>query len=517
MKFRKHFIIMCMLFSLAVAKVLENPAQRGFEIKLHNVNQVEMCISNYGKFAQTAAGVAGLIWPKNTGQTYVFGAGLWFGTIDSLTKDTLVTIGYICTGGGASEYCPGLSGMSHLDTCVRIYMYPSLWPPPQAIFPMAPQTPVSNQDSWCCFNDSNPDQHIPNDTRPIGIEVYQTVYCWTFPWIEDVIFLIYDIKNASHHNLRDCYVGIEVDPDVLDYDDDYCSAILKRTYFVNGEFFVVDNFAYAWDYEDSYFEPGAVGFDFLQTPFDLVPGQDKDGDGILDQYERDSSYYVTNLPPHRWDVDNDGVPDWRDASENPQLGLTSFQQFRPYYEPIGDTSRYKRMAGYDSNGVYNPYDTIIGYPDDVRFLMASGPFLLPQDSVLRIVLGIVLGEYEPDSPPGETLFVINDRWAQWQYDMNWFLSVKESQPTNSGIPALRILPNPGNRIVRISFSMMESQCVALKLYDMLGRMVKVVFEGHKTKGDYELQTNLGKIPPGTYFLVLETPTSRSVAKLVIIR
>jgi|GEM_PF-949158 len=507
----------CILFSIVVARSVKNPFERGFGKKVHNANLVEMWISNYGQFAQTLNGEAGLIWPKGSGQTYVFGAGLWLGTIDLLTGDTLVTIGYLCTG-GVSEYGCGLSGMSSADTNARIYMYPSLWPPPQGIFPMAPQIPVSNQDSWCCFNDSNPDHHMPGDTRPIGVEVYQTVYCWAFPWIEDVIFLIYDIRNASYHNLKNCYVGIEIDPDVLDGGlDDYCTAILKRTYFVNGEFFTVDNFAYAWDYDDSPYEPGAVGFDFLQTPFDLVPGQDKDNDGILDQYEQDSVYYVNNLPPNRWDVDNDGVPDWRDASENPQLGLTSFQQFRLGYEPIGDTSRYKRMAGYDSNGVYNPYDTIIGYPDDVRFLMASGHFQLPEDSIVRIALGIVLGEFEPGNPPGETLFVINDRWTQWQYDMNWFLNVKEQRKQEIETQLLRAMPNPAIGASRVSFSTGKPGIVSLKLYNVLGQMVKTIYEGYKTKGNHELNINLDGISAGTYFLILETLEFRIVEKLLVMR
>ncbi|MCX7995563.1 MAG: T9SS type A sorting domain-containing protein [candidate division WOR-3 bacterium] len=513
MEYKKFLLItLCTLFLHTDARSMQFHSDCGFDKKMHNINQVEMWVSNYGQFANGTPSDPGLFWPKGTGWSYVFGAGLWFGTIDSLTNDTLVTIGYICTG-SASEYTPGLSGMHHPNANARIYIYPNLWPPPQTIFPMAPQIPVSNQDSWCCFSDSNPNQHMPGDTRPIGIEVYQTVYCWILPWIDDIIFLIYDIKNVSHHNLKDCYIGIEVDPDVIGEWNDYATAILRRTYSINGESFIVDNLAYAWDDDTG----GSVGFDFLQTPFDLVPGQDKDNDGILDQYERDSVYYVSNLPQYKWDVDNDGVPDWRDASENPQLGLTSFHQFRRWHEPIGDTSRYKRMAGYDSNGVYNPYDTIIRYPDDVRFLMASGPFKLPEDSIVRIVLGIVLGEFEMNNPPHETLFVINDRWAQLYYDMNWFLDIKEHKIQKIKNQFLNVMPNPAANFVKISYQVTEPTNVSLKLYSILGQMIKIIYNGHRTKGDYQIDINLKDLSAGTYFLVLETPTSRSIEKLIIMQ
>ncbi|UCC12489.1 MAG: hypothetical protein JSW02_02845, partial [candidate division WOR-3 bacterium] len=71
---------------------------RFFEITIHDTNQVELCISNFGQFGQDERGEPGCWWPEGTNSAYIFGAGLWFGTIDSVTGDTLVSTGYDFSG-----------------------------------------------------------------------------------------------------------------------------------------------------------------------------------------------------------------------------------------------------------------------------------------------------------------------------------------------------------------------------------------------------------------------------------
>jgi hypothetical protein len=187
-----------------------NPANRDFQIVRHDTNQVKICVSNYGKFGQDETGHnAGCWWPKWTNHTYIYGAGIWFGTIDSLTGDTLVTTGYN-PHDGTSECAPGLQDMPVNHPGAIIYMYPGNWPPPEDTFPMAPQEVVSHQDSWCAFNDCDSVYHTPGDTRPIGIEVYQTVYAWDRSEVEDIIFFVHDVKNVAGHTLQDCHVGIAV-------------------------------------------------------------------------------------------------------------------------------------------------------------------------------------------------------------------------------------------------------------------------------------------------------------------
>jgi len=492
-------------------------SNRGFEIKVHNINQVEMCISNFGKFAQSAMGGPGCWWPKGSGHTYIYGAGLWFGTIDLLSCDTIVTVGY-GPHGGETEFGPGLSGMpvSHPDAI--IYMAPDNWPPPDSTFPMAPQIPISHQDSWCCFNDSDSVYHMPDDTRPIGIEVYQTVYDWNIPAIEDIIFMTYELKNVSGHGLRDCYIGIVFDAEIAFH---MRTAILEKPYYIGSNLYIVDDLAYAWTCNDSSPGIGTVGFDLLQTPFDLQPGQDKDNDGILDQYERDSAYYVNNLPPQKWDIDNDCMPDWRDASENPQLEMTAFKRFTLNLEPNKDNERYLTLAGYNfRTGKYEPYDTTAPEPEPrERALMSSGPFNIAPESTITIVFAVVLADYGTDAtPPAETCLVLTDYWAQYVYNMSWHIfSIEETKHANKLPIHFAIYPNPVIQNGTVSFTLPKPGLISLKLYNLPGQLVKEIFKGYNPAGSYNIKFDTHGLAQGTYFLVLETEEGNAARSLIVLR
>uniref|UniRef100_A0A7C4TBU0 T9SS type A sorting domain-containing protein n=1 Tax=candidate division WOR-3 bacterium TaxID=2052148 RepID=A0A7C4TBU0_UNCW3 len=448
---KKLVIPILVLFLFGLSKTAVPPSgkysNRPFEIKKHNINQVEMCVSNYGKFGQTEAGNAGLWWPRGSGCNYIFGAGPWFGIIDSLGPndfDTLVTIGY-GPHGGETEYAPGKKGMSPSDPNAIIFMYPTNWPPPPDVFPMAPQEIKSHQDSWCVYNDLDPNYHVAGDTRPIGLEVYQTVYAWNLSTTQDIIFIRYEVKNVTDppKTLKHCYFGICTDNDIGNEADpnqnDIISGIVGQWYVIDGESLWVDNVGYQWQNEtepgwDSF--PGAIAFDYLQSPWDLKPGQDKDEDGIPDEHERDSAYFATSVPDSLWDVDGDGTPDWRDPSEIPQMGMTAFKRFTLNLEPNKDNERYITLQGYNFKTlVYEPYDTVPPSPDDQRFLQCSGPFELPPESIAIITVGIMLTywDHENDSRPDTAIAKI-DRQTQYIYDMNWLLPGPPPPPTLTCVP-----------------------------------------------------------------------------------
>jgi hypothetical protein len=524
---RKYALILGMVVCLVANTKTGSQSGREFQTKRHNINQVEMCISNFGKFGQDETGSgSGCWWPiGSSGQNYIFGAGIWFGTVDSITGDTLVTIGY-GPSGGQSEFGPGLKDMPISHPNAIIYMYPDPWPAPPDTFPMAPQDTVSHQDSWCCFNDCDSNYHMAGDTRPIEIEVYQTVYAWDISEIEDIIFFTYDVKNVSGHNLQDCYFGVCTDCDIgneAGAANDLCTGIIERTYIIDNDTIIVDDVAYQWQEQeepgwDSF--PGVIGFDLLQTPFDLVPGEDKDGDGILDQYERDSSYYVNNLPQYMWDIDNDGVPDWRDPSQWPQIGMTAFKIFSLAFEPGTDPDRYLTLAGYNyQTGIYEPYDTIIPDPTDQRFLMASGSLNLAPDSSVTLVFAVLLANWHNIYQTPDSALALVDKWAQLYYDMYWFLytGIQENSYIEKFNTLLTILPNPVSRCAKISFSLSTSSMVSLKLYNTAGQLVREVINEYKSAGNYNIDLNTKGLAQGTYFLVLKTPDNKTSRSLVILR
>lgn len=413
---------------------------RDFEIKKHDINQVECCVSNYGKFGQSVASWVGGWWPKGSDHNYIFGAGPWFGTIDQGIGDTLVSVGY-STYDATSEFVPGTKDVPYESPHAVIYMYPNSWPPPSPVFPMAPQKSRSYQDSWCAYNDLDPNYHHPGDTRPIEIEVYQTVHAWGYKYIEDIIFIKYEFKNVSGEPITDCYFGIVTDNDIGDEmgnANDIMAGIVGRWYVIDGESLWVDDLSYQWqeEPESGWVEfPGIIGYDFLQTAWDLVEGADKDNDGILDQYERDSAYYYNNLPDSLWDIDFDGVPDWRDPSEIPQIGMTALKRFSLGYLPSNDKERYRTLTGYNyETGVYEPWDTMPSAQGDQRYLQCSGPFDLGADSVMTMVIGIVFANWYNIYQTPDSAIAERDSRVQFTFDKNWLLPNPPPPPNITCIP-----------------------------------------------------------------------------------
>lgn len=521
---KKYSMILC-LTSLLIAATRTENYYRIPMTAWHDTNQVEICVSNYGTFGQDGIGNnPGCFWPQGTNHTYIFGAGIWFGTIDPITGDTLVTIGY-GPHGGECEFAPGLAGWSINHPAAIIYINPENWPPPPDTLPMAPQEVVSHEDSWCCFNDCDSAYHVPGDTRPIGIEVYQTVYAWDTPCVQDIIFFTYEAKNVSGHVLNECYFGVCADCDIGNETggNDRCAGILERAYIVNGDTIIVDDVIYQWQEEECpgtppWF-PGTIGFDLLQTPFDLVAGMDKDNDGIPDQYERDSVYYVNNLPSSMWDVDNDGVPDWRDPSQWPQMHVSALKRFTLGFEPMSDPERYAVMAGYNFvSGQYEPFDTIPDDPDDQRFIMASGPFSLAPDSIVTMIFAIMFADWHEIYMTPDSALVLVDQQAEDYYNMFWYLYTGIEENFELRIPncEMKIAPNPVSRTGAISFSLPVATDISLKLYNITGQLVEELFAGRAEQGYHAVPFATEDLPQGTYFLVLnagDLTASRTVVVL----
>jgi hypothetical protein len=316
--------------------------------------------------------------------------------------------------------------------------------------------------------------------------------------------------------LHNCYIGVVVDSDIAAAEDDRTAGIVGKWYAIDSDSVWVDNLGYTWDATGA----GVCGLDLLQTPFDLVEGQDKDNDGIPDQFERDSTYYVNNLPSEMWDVDLDNVPDWRDPSQWPQLGMTAFKRFMLQVEPNIDPERYLILAGYNYlTGEYEPYDTAASDPDDMRFLLSSGPFDLMPDSTAAFVFAIMLANWFGIYETPDTALVLVDQYAQDYYNMFWYLytGVAEFSQQEKRSRQFFVQPNPASDHINITYSSCASGNVSLKLYDILGRLQRDIFQGYQSAGTYSLNVTTQGMSQGMYFLVFKIPERKQSVPVVIIR
>lgn len=414
----------------------------------HEPNQWRITLTNYGTFGY-GIGSSGGEWPGGSGEMYIYGAGIWIGSLrrGAAGRDTLVSCGYN-PNSGRSEMTPGCyenapGGYSSREF-ERVYVYPGDWPPDIGEFPAdlhdstptplripsgedtirgyfhyIPRSAVSTGDAWTVFNDRDPENHVAGSSpRPLGIEGYQSVYAWTLPWNRDIVFFKLDIRNRSEDTLRDVYLGMVCDADVGNATDDMCGlALAKYIYSPDGADSVyVDNMGYVWS--DDGVPAGLVGFDFLQSPYVRNP------DGSIDGFDG---------------LDNNANGLIDEPAEGRQLGMRSFKIFTlTDADPQDDVEQYLALAGHDywdPQRPYNPYDSTDAAPADKRFLQGTGPFTLAPGEMATVTIGVIAANRAGDDPVTMPYYLAQaSRAAQAAYDNNWIMPEPPPSPTLTSIP-----------------------------------------------------------------------------------
>jgi len=382
-----------------------------FDLRYHDVGQLYLPITNFGIHGhEVSTGSAGGIWPKGSGQAYIFGAGIWIGAIKNGKK--LVSVGYN-PNSGQSELVPGFEldpthNYNFNNAGVRVLLstdYPDRFlaegmpewpfgyyhPDPdgnpetndadtvktwaEAGEGYKPVT-VSVQDSYAWFSDVDQTYKFDASADILGVHVIQTGYAWNYFFNQDFVFLSYNIINASNEELKDMYLAVTCDPDIGDASDDMVGFDESR------------NMAYVYDNdgkESGWSTPaGYLGYVFLESPIDPQTGQ--------------------------------------------QLGLTAFRIFTIDVDPGTDVERYDVIS---ANGTFD-VDTS---PADKRFSMPTGPFTLKPGESARVVVGIICAKDKKS-------LEISCDLAQQMYDLGWV------SPAPPAEPKLTLIPGPGKVTIR---------------------------------------------------------------------
>ena len=80
---------------------------------------------------------------------------------------------------------------------------------------------------------------------------------------------------------------------------------------------------------------------------------------------------------------------------------------------------------------------------------------------------------------------------------------------------LQNYPNPFKSNTTIAYSLPENSDVDISLYNVTGRKVQTLFEGHQIAGEHTLDVELNTIEAGVFFLKLEAGTYKSISKCII--
>ncbi|MBK7868954.1 MAG: VCBS repeat-containing protein [Ignavibacteriales bacterium] len=76
-------------------------------------------------------------------------------------------------------------------------------------------------------------------------------------------------------------------------------------------------------------------------------------------------------------------------------------------------------------------------------------------------------------------------------------------------------PNPFNPVTTISYSIVNPGNVTIRVYDILGTMVKELYDGYKPAGNHSIQLDAGNLSSGIYLYELTSNGNKIVKKLSV--
>jgi len=112
--------------------------------------------------------------------------------------------------------------------------------------------------------------------------------------------------------------------------------------------------------------------------------------------------------------------------------------------------------------------------------------------------------------------LMRDLFSLHRADLEVITSVAESAPERSSSFALEHnYPNPFNPSTQIAFTTTKEGPVSLRVYDILGREVAVLFNGNRNPGHYTERFDGGRVASGVYIYVLRSSEGQRSGRMVL--
>ena len=210
-----------------LASGLPNAQQR-----VHRVGLMRLCVTNWGFFGSQArelkesqggcfnpnpdkdVAAPSCEYPAGSELDYLFQGGLWIGAkVDDHPYVSLACDGWF----GVYEMWPDAGDAGAIrerSTRTSAACYSS--------------DAISEQDIIAVFTDTSADiplsgtQQDPWDNRkhfPLGLQITQKSYSWSYEYAEDFVLVDFFIKNIGNKKIKDMYMGLYIDADVGHIDE----------------------------------------------------------------------------------------------------------------------------------------------------------------------------------------------------------------------------------------------------------------------------------------------------------
>jgi hypothetical protein len=313
-----------------------------------------------------------------------------------------------------------------------------------------------------------PYNYYPVSTDParggMGLRMEVRGFQWSHVLAEDIIFWHYDIINISDYDYDSTFFGFYSDTGIGGWGDNGDD---------NASYSTLLDLTYAFDSDGTSnspqpaWEPGYMGYAYLESPGDATDGIDNDEDGLTDErrddgLDNDGDWVVfTDIngngiwdrqlnEPLNDDLGNDGVGPFDPQYNGPDAG--EGDGFKTAGEPnfdatdkdesdqIGLTSLViKQLAGVNNVNMWFQNDAVMWnymQPDtfytsvqstNIQILFGSGPFPLKKNLRERFSMALVMGKNEDD-------LVFNKETVQEIYNANYNFAQPPLKPILTAIP-----------------------------------------------------------------------------------
>ena len=187
-----------------------------------------------------------------------------------------------------------------------------------------------------------------------------------------------------------------------------------------------------------------------------------------------------------------------------KTGVTLLPQFS--WHPSGTTTKYRlqltKGVGFSSMVLDTAITSNQVNPPDTSFTVSDS---LAGNTIYswRISAG---NEY------GFSLW--SNAW-KFRTEVPTWVALSSGTPTQFSL--MQNYPNPFNPTTEISYQLSESSFVTLKVYDILGREVATLVNGHQSPGMHNVTFDASRLPTGVYFYRLDAGTHVATRKMLMLK
>ncbi len=486
---------------------------------------------------------SGFEWPKNSGKTAVFTAGLCLAAyVNEHLAESMASYG----GEFAPGYCQ--NGNYYTENKFKIYIVkkgdnaqsnpdwanwglmvpygaPFIDVNNNRIYEPAIDTPgVKNaeQTLFTCFTDANPNSHNLGEGFGGGItspllcsEIHLTAWGYNQTNLQDVQFIKWEIINKGPYAWNKLFISIVSDPDLGDATDDYigCDTLRNLSFCYNST-----------NYDATYgANPPAFGFRILKG------GRNKNGNPPYEiGFTSFSQFAGYGNAPCEFDPNGEAYPAyllmqgfkkdstcWMDVSQTPPK-RTKFIYTGDPESNTGWTEMKGSMknCNRDTTGVI--YTT--NPSGDRRMVMSSGAnnfSVLPNDTQ-TIIVAQMIARGSSNLNSVTMLKLLADSVLNF-YNTYVIDTGHYSPPVPTDYFLFQNYPNPFNNKSIIKFEIPITTETKLIVYDILGREVKILVNEIRQPGFYEAIFDGTNLASGVYLYRLQAGNFTTTKRMVLIK